>query len=376
MTPWEIVEHLANSDKPDEILSTLSEGDPFWIGASYAIDPFVGIIVRLPLRRDPNQYGAGVNPITFDKLAKSIIDGHLTGDKLILTVEALSRACREDEWVFWYKRILQGDMDIPVSLEIFNKFCPDNYRIPPPALSKPKGLLSITDIPKRFCLQPIYPFERVFWLIDSRHQPMEIRCYNSSIRRVRDLDVEELIAAFGMSKPMDIVLMGYMTRGGFIADDILTREQFTAEAGGFPLHKRLAGLNHFGIPLAQVSPPINSSDTDGFYKELGLILEQGYKGAILRDLDANYPFHKQPDFTILPSVKGTVICTEVIEAVGLRTKSTRGDKTITSIVRLGLTASINKYILESNPIGQRLDVLSCGQKDNELLFPVFQRWKE
>src|SRR4051812_37147727 len=101
------------------------------------MDPFVGIIVRLPMRRDPTEFGQGLKPPVFDKIVKAILDNQITGDKLVHTIEALSKTCQEDEWLFWYKRILQGELDVPIDLATFNQYCPDQFQIPPPTLNIP-----------------------------------------------------------------------------------------------------------------------------------------------------------------------------------------------------------------------------------------------
>ncbi len=306
--PWDIAASLRTGEQ-EKILGSLRKDDPdvcsFYLGASYAIDPFVGVIVRLPLRRNPDQYGDGLDPRTFEKLVKIILDGELTGDRLAMSIELLSKSCREDEWLLWYKPILQGEMDIPVSLDTFNMFCPTEYQIPLPALNKPTPIKSLTDLPKRFIIQPVYPFDYVFWLIDSMHPFIEIRGYDTQIRRVRDTRVIEILAEFARSTPVDIVLMGYMTKGSFIVSDILSRDQFTRESGAAAFEKRLAVLTKLGIPTVQVSPVLTPQMNNEFFKELCLIFEQGYKGAIIRDLDAPYPFRVQCDISISKGIVGS-----------------------------------------------------------------------
>jgi hypothetical protein len=378
LTPWEIVECLHATENPLEILGSLDQADPFWCGASYAIDPFVGIIVRLPLRRDPQQYGNGIHPETFERLVKPILDGQLTGDRLVMGIEALSKYCREDEWVLWYKRILQGEMSIPICLDDFNEFCPDQYKIRPVRLHKPKNISSLSDLPSRFFIQPLYPTPRVFWMIDSTHTPIEIRCYDEKLRRVHNVEVEESLIEMARKQPMNIVLFGHMGQRGFIADDILTHDQFAQERGAPLLYRRLMGLAQLGIQTAQMSPLITPQTIDRFYKEFDLVLQQGFVGVIIRDLEGYYPFREksqvQPDILVRPSIKSVVTCRDVIPDVGIKAETMRGKKTVKAIVRVGLTESIWKDISESS-VGRRLEVLSCGQNDGEILLPVFQGWK-
>lgn len=338
------------------------------------MDPFVGIIVRLPLKRDPTIYGQGLQPQVFDQIVKGIIDNRITGDRLADAVQALSKTCREEEWLFWYKRILQGELDVPIDLATFNQYCPDQFQIPPPALNIPKPIKAAADLPSRFFLQPDYADERVFWLIDSTHNPIEIRCYDSKFRRVRNSPNEEILIEFARSQPMDVVLFGHQTRRGFVTTDILTREQFTAESGVYPFHHRLMALAKLELPTVQMSPFLTPRDSDQFFKEFDLILQQGFDGAIIRDLDARYAFRVQPDLLVKPSIKSLLTCTEVKPGVGLRAESMTAKKMVTANIRLGLTSMVWNDISELS-VGRRLEVLSCGQKDGELLLPVFQKWR-
>lgn len=374
MTPWEIVEYLRVAEDPSEILSKLDPADPFWVGASYALDPFIGKIYRLAIRRDPTTYGPGLPTKLFIEAVDAIIAGKVTGDNLAKAVEAISRTCQAEEWLFWYKPILQGDLDIPISFSDFNKHCPETYAIRPIKLHNPKLITSLTDLPERFFIQPEYDDERVFWMIDSRYEPIEIRCYDSRIRRVYNDEVQASLLDMARKHPYDIVLFGHMGKQGFLVDDILTREQFAQEGGAQLLHKRLMATAALGIQPVQMSGLMTSSDLDRFYKELDLIFQQGYKGAVLRNLDGHYPFRVQSDVLVSPATKTIMICKEVLPGIGIKAEVVRGKKTTKADIRLGLTETAWKDISELS-IGRRLDVLSCGQKNGELVLPMFCQWR-
>lgn len=370
MTPWELAERLAHEDQ-EVILAELAPDDAFWVGASFAVDPFVGIIYRLPLR-DPPRYGSGVSPQVFDKLARYILDGKLTGDPLAMAIEQFSVHCREAEWSRWYRRILKGELNLRLPLALFNRYAPDQFRVPPPVLNRPKPIASLADLPKRFVLTPDYG-ERTFWLINSKVDPIEICGYDAQIRRYENRAIAIKLADFARKHAVDIVLTGFVQGEEFLAEDILTREQFTQESGAHPLHRRAVGIVKLGLPIVQMTDLLVPDQMSLFYHELNLILEQRYEGAIVRDLDANYPFRIQPDRLIRPSIKATLTVKEILPEIGILAEYTRGKKQIVTMVHLGLTEPMLRDISESQ--GKRFDVVSCGVKDSQLLFPVFKHWR-
>lgn len=373
MSPWEIVEHLHSVD-PSEIFGKLDPSDPFWVGASYAMDPFVGTICRIPISKDPPRYGPGLKVKFFEEIVDAVIAGKLTGDDLAKAVEAISKTCQAEEWLYWYKPILQGTMEIPVTPDQFNEYCPEKYSIRPVKLHKPKPISSLSDLPERFFMQPEYPTERVFWMIDSRQEPIEIRCYDSKMRRVKNQDVEDSFIEMAQRHPVNIVIFGHLGSRGFLIDDVLTREQFAQEGGAQLLHKRLIAAAALGVQPVQMSSLMTPKAMDKFYKELDLLLQQGFPAVVIRDLDGHYPFRVNQDVLVKPNIKATVTFMGCTPGVEIKAETMRGKKLIKANIRLGLTESVWKDISESS-IGRRLDVLSCGQKGDELILPVFHQWR-
>jgi len=368
MTPWEVVELLACEDQ-EHILASLGADHPFWIGASYAIDPFVGIICRLPLR-NPRQYGNGIQPAIFDKVVRYILDGSLTGDSLVMAIEQLSMHSQEAEWTRWYKPILKGELNLRLPLDLFNRYVPDEFRIPPPAINQPKPVTS-ENLPKRFVITPDYG-ERTFWLINSKIEPIEISAYDAQVKRYENLRAVANMVDFARRHEVDIVLIGFMQGDDFLAEDVLTRDQFTQESGAQPLHHRLTGLVKLGLPLVQMTDVLTPEQPESFYHELNLIFEQRYPGAIVRDLDAHYPFRIQSDLLIRPTVKSTLVAHEFLNGE-IKAEYVTAKKQITTTVRLGLNEVISKDICDSQD--RRFDVVSCGVKDGRVLYPVFKNWR-
>jgi hypothetical protein len=371
MTPWELAARLKSEG--EAVLAELPPTDPFWIGASYAIDPFVGVIVHLPLN-DPPVFGHGVDPAIFDQVARSILNGDLKGDPLVMVLEKFSRACRSDEWTRWYRPILAGQLDLGIALAVFNEHCPDAYRVPPPALNRPRPIDSLKTLPKRFILQPLYPYERCFWMLNSKSSPPEIRGYDQQVRRLQNPEVEAALANFAKTTPVDVILTGFLASDGFLAEDILTRDQFTRESGAHPLAFRLAALMKLNLRMVQVTDLL-TTDSEQFYRELDLLFEQRFDGAVVRDLDSHYPFRVQSDLIIHPRIKAVVTCDRVNDQCIHGTQK-RTNKAVKATVRLGLTNTMWRDISSTSPVGRRFDILSCGVRDGEHLLPLFVKWRD
>lgn len=377
MNPWEILFNIHSSQDQASMLKNLGQDDPFWL-ISYAIDPFIGTIVTLPLR-NPHVYGNGVDSRIFNKLVKFILDGKLIGDQLVLALEQFSGCCSKNEWECWYRPILEGNLSVRISLEVFNSCCPDvELRIPPPPVGGYKPIKSTDDIIFPCVIQPLYQGIKTFWFINTKIQNIEIRGYTNDVIRYNNTVIETtLLSSF--KKPLDIVLFGTIVNNTLIIEDMLTRDQFTQESGAPVLKQRLVWLNSLqdlGCEITQYSEEL---DKDSFYKEFNLILEQGYKGIVVRSSNSHYPFRIQSDISVSPN-KTTIISATGVKndngSVSIEGIFTRGMKQYEVITRLGLTDSICSGILESSIIGRQFEVLSCGFHDNTLLFPIFQRWRE
>lgn len=295
MEPWQIAEQLGATTNQDKILQELKPDDPFWVGASYAVDPFVGIIYKLPLN-DPRRHERGLAPDMFDRVARLILAGELTGVRLAAAVETLSKACTAEQWRLWYRPILEGKMDLKMPLATFNKHAP--VAITPPSLGKPKTLTpAATHTPSaEYILQPDYD-NRCYWFLDSRTALIEIRGYDAEHKRIHDRNIEASFLELGKKKPMDVVIFGYLNVG-LAVDDLMRREHFTSESCPYPLQQRLDIAAKLGLPMAQQSEVLRPEMMAEFMGELGMIYEQKYSSALIRDLGGMYPFRVQVDWKL------------------------------------------------------------------------------
>jgi hypothetical protein len=376
MKPWEILFQLKSTAHPEEILENLEYNDPFWL-ISYAIDPFILPLVKLPLG-NPNKYGLGVDPVLFLKLAKFILNGSLFGNQLVLALERFSHSCTKTEWEEWYRPILEGNIDIKLPLELFNRFCPDEFGLHVLSTNKPRILKKMTDLPDTFIIQPIYEGIETVWFVNGKGKKTEIRGYTCDGVKYHNAAITEHIYRF-YKNSLSVVLFGTVEHDTLIIEDIVTRDQFEQEAGALVFRDRLkslSSLNYSNCEIAQFSTEIN---INVLYKEFNLILEQGYKGILVRNPNAHYPFRIQADISITPSIPSIVTITDGIidnESPSLIGEFKKGKNVYTTIIKLGLTDTVCRGILVSSIVGKRCNILSCGFDSNTLLFPRFLSWKE
>jgi DNA ligase 1 len=130
MRPWEIIAQLeqtsARNDKLD-ILKSIPEGDEFWLGAQYAYDPFINFFIKkLP---NPEYYSTGVKWVTFEKLLLALSNREITGNVAKETVLALAGSCTEEQWLYWYKRILSKDFSAGTAVSTLNNAAPSDHQI-------------------------------------------------------------------------------------------------------------------------------------------------------------------------------------------------------------------------------------------------------
>jgi len=74
--------------------------------------------------------GKGLNPDTFWKTAQELAERKLTGNAAQTAINFLRMNAREDEWNFWYRRILIKDMRCGTSETTINKHADPKYHIP------------------------------------------------------------------------------------------------------------------------------------------------------------------------------------------------------------------------------------------------------
>ena len=122
--PWEIIKDLEADNSrlaKEAIIGKEADLDNqiFFNGVKLALDPLITFGVKKVLEQK-NQGGQGLNPETFAKVAEALANRQLTGNLALTAVNDLMRKATQDEWNYWYRRILIKDLRCGVSEKTIN----------------------------------------------------------------------------------------------------------------------------------------------------------------------------------------------------------------------------------------------------------------
>jgi len=388
MTPLEIVERLSQlkTDKSKEkLLRKIEPEHEFWISCYHGLRPFVPYNVKFGIS-DPHRYGAGVPLGVFSKILKSMEDGSLNDITTVDAISAFCSRCTEKEWKSWYRPVLDKRLRIPISLSLFNQFCPEQYRIQNFIPSVMTPLEDAEGFPESFYLEPYPVVPRLFLFLKSKRSFVFLED-GTPVHRLIPKLFERFVTREGA------VLELYDENGRYTVRDILLEVQMldTSIKTSF-VNKRLEVLKTMISESESVEVIehefLGKDNKESIRDVISLYLEAGYSGVVLRPDSVGYR-HNHANIVIHPNKKNTLTCTEIIPGEKgskwegrveyFRGIGVRQGKKIDTLVFHGLTFDERGTSLEkaNDLIGQKFEVLSCGVTDDgSLLFPVFQRWKE
>jgi len=169
MKPWDVVYALSSTTKRLEkegILRKLDAENDFWPGAKLAFDSMITFgIKKLP---EPQKHTAAGQPFSaFKKLTDSLAARKLTGHAARDAVLAFAELCTENQWKYWYSRILEKDLDCGAKEAITNKFAPPQFQVDPFACQLATDIKKIAEekIPRRTLLEAKYDGMRTLWFV-------------------------------------------------------------------------------------------------------------------------------------------------------------------------------------------------------------------
>jgi DNA ligase-1 len=130
---WDIIAELESNNsrlfKEEVIARESAEGNTeLFRGFRAAYDAMVTFGVKKVEEKKGD--GKGLNPDTFWKTAQELAERKLTGNAAQTAINFLRMNAREDEWNFWYRRILIKDMRCGTSETTINKHADPKYHIP------------------------------------------------------------------------------------------------------------------------------------------------------------------------------------------------------------------------------------------------------
>lgn len=371
MYPWKILERINNTENKAEILSSIKEDDPFWL-LSFALNPFIDKIVKLPMR-DPLSYGISMDHHIFVKLVNSIINEELTGDNLVLTIEKFSQYCSMEEWQLWYRKILDNTIECNISIELFNQYAPLEFKVRILTFNYPTLIKSENDIPKNIIISPYYEGKKILYFINTKDHPEFIRGYTIDGIKYINIELENYINQI-LKKRVNIVIIGTLFNNEYILEDCIDYQQYYQELSTDIFSSRVEWLKilfTMGFEIAEFIPISNIQDLGIEYYTM---IRQGYNGMVIHDAKATYPFHIKPD-KFLKSIKSYILTfvdfiLENDKIVGIKGNYKNNE----IYVRLGLSNNVISHISDMVP-GDKFAVDTCGFIRGKMLFPIFKEKK-
>ncbi len=131
--PWDIIAELESNNsrlfKEDVIArESLAGNTELFRGFRAAYDAMITFGVRKVEEKKGD--GKGITSEAFWDVARQLSERKLTGNAALTAVNHLRMNAREDEWNYWYRRILIKDMRCGTSDSTVNKHADPKYHVP------------------------------------------------------------------------------------------------------------------------------------------------------------------------------------------------------------------------------------------------------
>jgi DNA ligase-1 len=129
-TPWQVIKdlelHNLRTNK-EQIISAQAEANnaEFFAGCRMALDAMITFGVKQVNTKTGN--GIGLSWNGFSAIATALANRQLTGHAAQTAIADIRNRATEDQWNFWYRRILIKDLRCGVSEKTINKVVEKNY---------------------------------------------------------------------------------------------------------------------------------------------------------------------------------------------------------------------------------------------------------
>ena len=129
-SPWQVIKdlelHNLRTNKEQIIAAQATAGnDEFFAGCRLALDPMITFGVKQVDTRTGN--GLGYKWTQFAELVELLASRKLTGHAALEAIEHAKNSSTEDQWNYWYRRILIKDLRCGVSEKTLNKVAEKNH---------------------------------------------------------------------------------------------------------------------------------------------------------------------------------------------------------------------------------------------------------
>lgn len=131
--PWEVIKELESDNSrlfKESVVKRESDAanTVFFLGAKAALDAMVTFGVKKIETKIGD--GKGISEDAFWKTANGLAARQITGNAAQTAINFLRMNATEDQWNYWYRRILIKDLRCGVSETTINKMVPAEYQIP------------------------------------------------------------------------------------------------------------------------------------------------------------------------------------------------------------------------------------------------------
>lgn len=131
--PWDVIAELESNNSrlfKEEVIAreSLAGNTELFRGFRAAYDAMVTFGVKKVEPKTGN--GKGISSDAFWDIAQQLAERRLTGNAAVTAVNFLRMNAREDEWNYWYRRILIKDMRCGTSDSTVNKHADPKYHVP------------------------------------------------------------------------------------------------------------------------------------------------------------------------------------------------------------------------------------------------------
>jgi len=394
MKPYEIVSKLKilKTDKAkDKILAGLEQDHSFWLGAFYGLSVFTPYRHQV-IAQNPSEYSTGAPDDVFGKIITAMEQGKLSDVDYAAALTAFSKVCSENEWTQWYKPILEKNLELGISLDEFNEYCPSEFKV------------KLFEVPPRILLKEIKRPMPSFYMEPYSGNGVEQIFIFVTKNNVRTYKADG--TRFGMSLPKDflkvaggdgpVVFEAALEGDLIVLRDVVLFSQVMRMELSAPCSVRMKVLNdvyhqylasHKMLSLPEMYACEDSAPEES-REMFSRFIEQGFLGAYIRPLDSRY-YDDHSTVIVEPKRKSILTCTKIVggkdgskyegQMEFLKGSGTMNKKAFETLIFHGLTNADRKTCLEHNVdyVGSKFEVLSCGlDKRDNLIFPVFKEWRK
>ncbi len=384
MRPLEILEQLNSYSTIRGIhnfLSKLDASNEFWCLTHYALQPFDEWKVPFAVS-NPDQFGNGCPPNVIVKIIQGMETGNLKPEEFLIAIQQFARTCSQEEWEQWYRPALEREIQLPFGIDTFNETCPKKWKVKRWWEVSPFLDISKSDsFPKEFYIEPLMDIKnRAVWFCT----PSGVRSFLYQTGTEFESPYIDQFKELAHDMNGGIILDGYLDDNLISLRDFLTFDEFfSSQRKSLALNHRYDVLSMIGevmldlqIDSVEVVEMLEGSvdDKDTTRKNINMLLEQGFNGVIIRDINGGFT---EPSLVVNPEKESVLTCTNVSEEY-ITGRGMMNRKSFTANVYYGLTSDEKSQYSSKRDayIGKKFIVVSNGRdQQGNVQFPIFKHWR-